>query len=89
MLPSQPGFSLGPNEEIYRYFQQNKEQVKQQLQDVLGYKRAQLWAQLLPKIILLQHRQRELWLQEYVFICSDQCDTYIIETKKSTSFKNH
>jgi hypothetical protein len=76
-MSSQPGFSVGPNEEIYRYFQQNKEQIKQQLQDVLGYKRAQLWSQLLPKIILLQHRQRELWLQEYVTICCDQFYTYI------------
>lgn len=61
-------FNEGINQEVFNYFEIKKNELKDFLIDVLTTDRDSLIINLLPKIILLHHKQREKWIKEYVKI---------------------
>jgi hypothetical protein len=61
-------FYEGINEEVFKYFEEKKNETKEFLKEIMINERNIIFIKLLPKIILLHHKQREKWINEYVKI---------------------
>jgi hypothetical protein len=59
-------FYEGVASEVLNFWKQEKLKLKEEMIDIVENQRIQFVVQIIPKLIILHHKQRELWISKYV-----------------------
>jgi hypothetical protein len=59
-------FYEGVASEVLNFWKQEKIKLKEEIVEIVENQRIQLVVQIIPKLIILHHKQRELWISKYV-----------------------
>eukprot|EP01080_Neovahlkampfia_damariscottae_P008241 gene8241-66_t len=59
-------FHDGVATEVLNFWEEEKIKLKEEIIDIVQNQRIQLSVQILPKLIVLHHKQRELWINKYL-----------------------
>jgi hypothetical protein len=60
-------FHPGPNETLFEFYETERRNLVTSLQEMVQFHRTRDVINIVPKIILVHHRQREQWFDKYVF----------------------